>query len=281
MDSGDTIRLQEGYQRVDLDIAAAENEYLGAYVILQRLDASSGHEHLLIIQGLDGNNPSARIKDANGGELNFESDHDLGNFERLGASGGRLANLKNYLSDVRSDANRLGEYAPDYYRFDLKLDGLSTTLNLDFDTSLAGILELSGGFDLNLFAEGGIGFAFDANAPDLGSTFLLDSAAGTGQALGDLLPKDMGRLLGVDVEGAPELVVGASLESTQDLVGRLGFLELAASSSDNNVLGVGSAAEAIGGRPIPEWSAFAWAGSFGSGQWTSTTDRFRSALAQF
>ena len=128
-------------------------------------------------------------------------------------------------------------------------------LNLDFDTSLADILELSGGFDLNLFAEGGIGFAFDANAPDLGSTFLIDSAAGTGENLSEYLPEDMKTLLGVN-EGSPELVVGVSLESTQDLEGRLGFLELAAGSSDTNVLGIGSAAEGEDPEIEPEDDPF-------------------------
>ena len=113
------------------------------------------------------------------------------------------------------------------------------------DFRLAGILELSGGFDLNLFAEGSIGFAFDANAPDLGSTFLIDSAAGVGANLSGRLPADMAHLFGAGTggTGSPELVVGASLQSTQPLRGRLGFLELEATSSDTNVLGIGSAAE--------------------------------------
>lgn len=175
----------------------------------------------------------------------------LGSLERLGNSAAaRLEALKDYLSDVRSDANRQGEYAPDYYRFALSLDGLSTTIDLDFNSSLAGILELSGGFDLKLFAEGSIGFAFDANAPDLSSTFLLDTAAGVSRNLGDQMPADMALLLGVNAGGSPELVVGATLESSQPLHGRLGFLELEAGSADQNVLGVGSTRE--GDTPGPE-----------------------------
>ena len=145
-----------------------------------------------------------------------------------------MQSLRDYLTDVRADPNRLGEDAPDYYRFYLKLNGLSTTIDLDFNTSLGDILELSGGFDLNLFAEGSIGFAFDANAPDLGSSFLLDTEAGVDQDLSSRMPADMARLFGSSTDGSPELVVGATLQSTEPLRGRLGFLELEATSASAN-----------------------------------------------
>ena len=68
---------------------------------------------------------------------------------------------------------------PDYYRFDLSLDGFEYKTPLNFDISLADdLVTLGGGFDLNLFAGGSVGFAFDANPTDLKSAFLIDTEAG-------------------------------------------------------------------------------------------------------
>ncbi|MFO0017228.1 MAG: hypothetical protein ACK52U_11830, partial [Synechococcaceae cyanobacterium] len=259
LEASDSIRLPDGpdgYRLVDPSGEGSSNaaiDFAAPFTILQRRDAS-GHEHLLILEGLNGSNPLAggKVRNSDGSAPRAYSGANvvtqLGNFERLGSSAeARRLALKDYLSDVRSDPNRRGELAPDYYRFYLALEGLSTTIDLDFNTSLGDILELSGGFDLNLFAEGSIGFAFDANAPDLGSSFLLDSAAGVDQNLSSRMPADMARLFGSSTDGSPELVVGATLQSTEPLRGRLGFLELEATSASANVLGIGSAVQ--GGNP--------------------------------
>ena len=75
-----------------------------------------------------------------------------------------------------SAANNQGTMAgamPDYYRFDLSLDGFEYKKPLNFDISLAGdLIKLGGGFDLNP-AGGSVGFAFDANPTDLNQHFSL------------------------------------------------------------------------------------------------------------
>ena len=91
-------------------------------------------------------------------------------------------------------------------------------------------------------ADGSVGFAFDANAPDLGSTFLLDSSEGvslTGfpddmNVLRDRLPDDNSN------PGNPEIVAGAWLTSEEPLEGKLAFLELSAgdASGQGNHLGL-------------------------------------------
>jgi len=138
--ASDTIKLPDGYRLVDP--AGTSSDFATPFTVLQRLDASSGHEHLLILEGLNGSNPAAagKIRQLNGSTRSFSGNAvatQLGSFERLGtSSAGRLTALNHYLSDVRSDVNRLGEYAPDYYRFALSLDGLAASIDLDFKTSL-------------------------------------------------------------------------------------------------------------------------------------------------
>ena len=66
----------------------------------------------------------------------------------------------------------------------------------------------------------------------------------------------MALLLNGTSGGSPELLVGATLQSTQPLRGRLGFLELEAASSDTNILGVGSAAEGLAPALAPSDDPF-------------------------
>ena len=159
-------------------------------------------------------------------------------------NGSNLAQFKSgYLTDMSAENNQgtMAGEMPDYYRFDLSLDGFEYKTPLNFDISLADdLVTLGGGFDLNLFAGGSVGFAFDANPTDLKSAFLIDTEAGV-SAMSEM-PDDM-QLLREKLsggEGNAEIVAGAYLESTQPLEGSIAFLELAASSSDENTLGLGA-----------------------------------------